>query len=317
MVSQPLVSVLMPLYNKAEFVAESIESVLNQTYSNIELIIVDDGSTDDSHSIALKYADNKRIFVFQQENKGSSSARNWAFELCKGDYIQYLDADDLLHLDKIAEQMNRIALDETILMTSRWQHFKSNVFEKHLNENPKLKYDFDDMTSFLLEITKHGFPIHAWLIPRKLIEKAGKWDEKIFIFEDRDFFMRLVLSAQSVKYCDTAFCYYRLSQKGKNLSTRRDRQVLEGVFRYLDNFEALCLNFETSNKYARQVLACLHKKLLILSINDKPIVLEVKKRSIRLGLAPDCGESKMIKFCEKTIGIRLTFLLIYLKIKYL
>ena len=213
--------------------------------------------------------------------------------------------------------MNRIALDETILMTSRWQHFKSNVFEKHLNENPKLKHDYDDMTAFLLEITKHGFPIHAWLIPRKLIEKAGKWDEKIYIFEDRDFFMRLVLSAHGVKFCHNAFCYYRLAQKGKNLSTRRDRKVLEGVFRYLDNVESRWLSFNDISNDAGQVLACLYKKLLILSVHDKHIVLELKKRSIRLGLAPDCGVSRIIKFCEKTIGIRLTFLLIYLKIKYL
>ena len=99
----PKVSILIPLYNSENYIEETIQSCLNQTYENIEIIIVDDGSTDKSLQIAKSFESGK-LKVYSQPNSGACKARNLAFEKSIGDYIQYLDADDLLSENKIENQ---------------------------------------------------------------------------------------------------------------------------------------------------------------------------------------------------------------------
>ena len=92
--SQPLVSILIPCYNSEKWLAETLESALAQTWQNKEIIVVDDGSSDGSLSIAQKFSSSK-VAVISQKNRGASSARNLALGKAQGDFIQYLDADDL------------------------------------------------------------------------------------------------------------------------------------------------------------------------------------------------------------------------------
>ena len=102
----PLVSILIPLYNAEVYIAQTLDNCLAQTYPNIEIIVVDDGSTDGSLVIAQRYeAEHDNIKVLTQPNSGATRARNLAFEHAKGEYIQYLDADDLMSSNKIASQM--------------------------------------------------------------------------------------------------------------------------------------------------------------------------------------------------------------------
>lgn len=95
MKTRPLVSIVIPCYNSSKFVAETIDSVLNQSYKNIELIVVNDGSTDNSLSIIQQFTDN-RIQLISKENAGVSAARNSGFKKAKGEFIMFLDADDLI-----------------------------------------------------------------------------------------------------------------------------------------------------------------------------------------------------------------------------
>ena len=308
----PLVSVLMPLYNKAAYVAEAIESVLNQTYANIELIIIDDGSTDDGLNIATRYA-SKRVFVSSQKNQGASATRNAAFKKSKGDFIQYLDSDDLLHPEKINEQMKRIMENSLTITTSHWQYFiESTILQKQ--EYLALFRDFDNLTDFLLKTMHQGFPIHSWLIPRLVVERAGNWDEEISIFDDKDFIMRVISVSECVKFCHSAYCYYRMPQSDSHLSAKRNKLALVGALKYLDNAE-LCLK-KLNSKETTEILRCLYKKLLIIATNDIEIIHNIKQRSFRLGFVPDCNQSSLIYFCQKILGLRFTFWLVYLRAKY-
>src|SRR6516225_12133852 len=97
---KPLVSILIPAYNAQEWIADTIISALGQTWSRKEIIVVDDGSTDQTLAIARQFA-SKDVVVVTQRNQGASAARNHALSLSQGDYIQWLDADDLLSTDKI------------------------------------------------------------------------------------------------------------------------------------------------------------------------------------------------------------------------
>src|SRR5437016_10212691 len=124
----PLVSILIPAYNAERWIGETIRSALAQTWPRKELIIVNDGSRDRTLEVARQFASGN-VLVVTQQNQGASAARNKAFELCQGDYIQWLDADDLLSPAKIARQME--ALDcygsEQPLFSSAWGQFYSRI----------------------------------------------------------------------------------------------------------------------------------------------------------------------------------------------
>src|SRR2546427_2427416 len=102
-----LVSILIPVYNAEAFVAETIDSALNQTWPDKEIIVVDDGSSDNSREI-LKSFEPAGVRLVEQENRGASAARNRAFSEAQGEFIQYLDADDLLDENKIGRQISRL-----------------------------------------------------------------------------------------------------------------------------------------------------------------------------------------------------------------
>ena len=103
----PLVSILIPAHNAGKWLADTIQSALDQTWQNREIIVVDDGSTDNSLAIARRFA-TEGVGVVTQPNQGAAVARNTAYSLCHGDYIQWLDADDLLEPDKIELQVYQL-----------------------------------------------------------------------------------------------------------------------------------------------------------------------------------------------------------------
>ena len=105
---KPLVSILIPAYNAERWIAETVQSAIAQTWPRKEIVIVDDGSTDQTFSIARTFA-SKEVRVVSKENHGAAGARNYALSLSQGDYIQWLDADDLLSPEKVAKQMRRWA----------------------------------------------------------------------------------------------------------------------------------------------------------------------------------------------------------------
>ena len=311
MFKQPLVSVLMPLYNKVAYVAETIESVLNQTYPNIELIIVDDGSTDGSLIIANGYV-SERVVVIKQENKGGSAARNTAFLHSKGDFIQYLDADDILDARKIEKQVEILRGQTDVLTIAKGKDF---IVQKNgdwqVLERPLLSKNYADMNCFLLDEVKQAALVHSWLIPRNWVEKAGKWDETMTIFEDRDFYLRLVPLASRIVFCPDSICYWRLPTSSAHLSQRINQIDFEGALDYFLRFERLLV---PKNKEARVVLACLFKKLLVKAYTQKPIVAEIRARCLRLGLVPDCSRNLVIRLLPRLFGVRIAFQILLLKI---
>src|SRR5215510_8915726 len=104
---EPLVSILIPAYNAQQWIAGTLESALSQTWPKKEIIVVDDGSSDQTLQIARQFA-SKTVRIVTQANQGASAARNTAFSICQGDYIQWLDADDLLDPDKIEKQVRKL-----------------------------------------------------------------------------------------------------------------------------------------------------------------------------------------------------------------
>lgn len=102
----PKVSIIIPTYNSAKYIHDAIESVLNQTYQDFEIIVMDDGSIDNTKKVLRSYIESKKIRYFYQKNKGPSAARNKGIREAKGEYIAFLGADDIWHKKKLEKSIN-------------------------------------------------------------------------------------------------------------------------------------------------------------------------------------------------------------------
>jgi glycosyltransferase involved in cell wall biosynthesis len=224
----------MPAYNASAYIREAIDSVLQQTFANIELIIVDDGSTDETFAIARQYA-SANCKVYQQANAGACRARNLAFEKCTGDYIQYLDADDILSKDKIEKQVSLFEqFGDEIITSSTWDKFYRNTSEAqfptlHIYKN------YDDPLMLLAEMwtNREMMANSVWLTPRKVIEVAGEWDETLTINQDGEFFCRVLLGASKIKFSNGKIFY----RSGLSNSVSRSNNGLLKVGSLYRSFE--------------------------------------------------------------------------------
>lgn len=225
--NNPLVSVIIPLYNAEKYIAETIQNVLEQTYQPIEVIIIDDGSTDKSPSIA-KLFEGENVKVFSQTNKGASAARNYGLKEAKGAFIQFLDADDLLSADKIEVQVAILrSNDLTQVCFCNTVHFFDGDNHKNSTVNKTdLPYltDYDKPVDLLMNLYSGGWKwgmitIHSWLTPSDLIKKAGYWNESLTVDDDGEFFCRVLLFSSGVKFSRAGTNYYRKYKSKKSLSS--------------------------------------------------------------------------------------------------
>lgn len=227
---RPLVSILIPCYNAAPWVAETLESALAQTWREREIILVDDGSTDRSLEIARKF-EKRGVRVISQPNSGASAARNRAIREARGDFLQFLDADDLLTPNKISEQLRLLAeAGDKCVATCRWGRFTTDATSARFVDDAVFR-DFKPI-EYLLEHTGKARMIHpaAWLVPRSIADDAGPWDESLTLNDDGEYFARIVLAARRVIYVDAGASLYR-SGVLQSLSRRRDRRALESLVR--------------------------------------------------------------------------------------
>jgi len=224
--TKDLVSILIPVYNAEKWLAATIQSALDQTWENIEIIIVDDGSIDQSLEIAQSFISQK-VKVITQKNAGASAARNRAFDTSKGAYIQYLDADDLLAPDKIEKQMNRISQESTSTVASGPFHYFKNNIETPISKTDHAYHDYVQPIDWLIEAAckQDMFPPLVWLTPRELIERAGHWNKDLSYNDDPEFFARVLLNADKIAFCKEAKSYYRRGIDS-SLGSRKDKQAL-------------------------------------------------------------------------------------------
>lgn len=230
---KPLVSVLMPVYNGEKFLATTIKNILAQSYNNIELIIVDDGSTDASYNIATSYANaDERVKVFTQSNAGAWAARNRAFDESTGEYIMYMDADDLLSLQKIERQVQFLMENDTsTVISSEWDIFYHDISEaKFPQRNIYKNYERPiDLVTDMLN-TGNMMQTSCWLMTRELIKDTGGWDKDITINDDGVFFTKVLTLASKVIFCPNAHVYYRRGHESLSTSDIYSESKLQALF---------------------------------------------------------------------------------------
>lgn len=209
-----LVSVIIPVYNSSKTIERTIASVLDQDYPNIEIIVVNDGSTDDTESILNKYSD--KINYYFQSNAGVSAARNLGFEKSSGEFIQYLDADDLLAKNKISIQIDALIKNNADVAYGDWVRFTETDFA--FKELEKVEREMSLRPEIEL-ITDFWTPLAALLYTREIALKIGGWNTKLPVIQDARYALDAAIHKASFIYTPGVMGYYRMHESG-SLSTK-------------------------------------------------------------------------------------------------
>lgn len=281
----PLVSILIPAYNSERWIAQSIESALAQTWPRKEIIIVDDGSRDNTLGVSRRYQSSS-VQVLTQPNGGASAARNTALRSAQGDYIQWLDADDLLHPEKIAAQLEAIHFAPTslYLLSSAWGEFYSKPERAKFAPNPL----WEDLSPAEWLRRKMQFnlwmSIESWLVSRELTQKAGPWDPALRRDNDGEYFCRVLRASAGTVFVACAKSYVRRGVAG---SVSSDAELsdakLTSLYESLSRHVAILRSLEDSENSRMACLAFL-QNWLHLFYPEKPLLVEkLKKLASELG----------------------------------
>ncbi|PZO21118.1 MAG: glycosyl transferase family 2 [Leptolyngbya foveolarum] len=228
-----LASIIIPCFNAEQWLSESIDSALKQTYSSVEIIVIDDGSSDGSLDIIKSYGD--RIIWETGPNRGGNHARNRGFAISKGNYIQFLDADDYLLPQKLEKQIRFLETAGADVVYGDWRH------QYHL-ENGKVILDDIKTSGNQPDILK-SLLADWWVSPacllfrRSAVESSGGWDETLSAGQDRDFFLAVVMSGAQVIYqpeCDAIYRRYG----NVTVSSASQERYLENHLKILEKYEA-------------------------------------------------------------------------------
>jgi len=209
---KPLVSILIPAYNAESLIAYTLESAVSQTWPRKEIIVVNDGSTDRTLEVAQRFA-SKEVAIVATPNQGLSAAVNTAYKICQGDYIQELDADDILAPNKIEKQLLALKEGDTkhLLLSSPWAYFHYRTHRAKFERNLL----WEDLTPVEWLLRKMGENLHmqnaTWLVSRELAERAGPWDTQLRYDQDGEYFTRVLLASEGTRFVPEARVFYRAS----------------------------------------------------------------------------------------------------------
>jgi glycosyltransferase involved in cell wall biosynthesis len=210
----PLVSILIPCYNAGPWLRAALDSAFGQTHPHVEVVLVNDGSSDESASIAAEY-EPRGLRLITQENAGQCAAANRAFRESRGGFVKFLDADDVLDARAIELQIAAIERSGRDLAYGEWGRFWNDPAEAEFPSRPGARDG--DPSAWLLDVCADSEPMFQcglWLIRRGLIERAGGWDERLSLINDYEFFMRLVTRGNGVAFSPGARVFYRSGVSG-------------------------------------------------------------------------------------------------------
>jgi len=228
---RPLVSILIPAYNAEKWLGAAIASALGQTWPQKEIIVVDDGSTDGTLAVVRQFESNG-VRVVTQANQGAAAARNKAFALSRGDYIQWLDADDLLSPDKVAHQMQAAGQtrDGRTLFSSPWAYFRFRPAKAKFIPTPL----WSDLapTEWLTRKWEGNWHVQTatWLVSRELTEAAGPWDARLLVDDDGEYFFRVINASNCIRFVPQSRVYYRITPSSRLSHIGRSDKKIEAQF---------------------------------------------------------------------------------------
>jgi glycosyltransferase involved in cell wall biosynthesis len=228
---KPLVSILIPAYNAEAWIANTLESALAQTWSRKEIIVVDDGSKDRTAEVASRFA-SRNVAVVTVPNQGAAMARNRALELSQGDFVQWLDADDLLSPDKIERQLGALEEaggDRRILLSSPWAPFYYRTRSARFIETSLCQ----NLSPIEWLVRKMGENLHmqtaTWLTSRELVQAAGPWDKRLLSDDDGEYFCRVLLASAGTRFVPGTGVFYRITSSNRLSSVGKSNKKKDAL----------------------------------------------------------------------------------------
>lgn len=247
MKKNPLVSIIIPAYNSSLFIPKTLQSVIDQTYTNLECLIVDDGSTDDLKAAINPFLE-KHLFIkyIHQDNKGLSSARNTGFSNAHGTYIQFLDADDLISPGKIEEQVSILEKHEEIGVSyTNYRPFNSDT-GKLLDRYSHLITKENPLEDFLFKWERGlSMPVHSALFRKNIWKDNTVFNEQLRAKEDWAMWVSLALNGVKFHFLDKDYALYRMHDK--NMS--QDHMHMLSLFLKASYFIAEKLPIEYKDRF--------------------------------------------------------------------
>jgi glycosyltransferase involved in cell wall biosynthesis len=251
----PFFSVIIPLYNKQNYVENALKSIINQTFTDYEIIIVNDCSTDESVSKIVPYLSDKIKLIQHEKNKGLSATRNTGIKIAKADYVTYLDADDLWK-STFLETIFRLIQNfpEAKIFGTNYEEVYGETILNPQNNSDLLPNNFEGIINFFKMNTKQGIYNHGSVCFHKSVfEKVGFYDENITFSEDIDFNIR-ANSKFKLAYCNTIGMQYTM-QSENQLTTSKISDKAIPDFNLYDKLASDNKNIKKYIDFERYVLA--------------------------------------------------------------
>ncbi len=318
MLATPKVSVVVPAYNVSGYIQETLISLLLQTFSNFEVLVIDDGSSDDTAAIVEQFEErDSRFQLLQKSNGGLSSARNYGIRHARGEYIALLDGDDIYHKDKLATHVARLDRDADVgVVYSASQTIRDDGRPTFISLSGKPVHSNPMLALLCKNFLGHG---SNGVFRRCLVDEVGEFDENLCSWEDVDFWLRIAATQKWRFYREKRIlCYYRVRPSGLSFNVVQMRisgeQVIEGakerspeliepmlptayayMYRYLAR---LCLqggDIETARDFIDQALIC-DKSIFYRDMRSLLTLISVRlSRIAKLAIGRTLGSAKYAK----------------------
>lgn len=248
MQNKPLISIIIPIYNSENYIRDTILSCTSQSYQNIEIILINDGSTDQTESVINQITDD-RIQYFKVENSGACNARNFGISKSKGQLLQFLDHDDLLDSEKLLHQIKYYEENGDDYIYSCSMGSVSDEVKTVDEQFAPYQKNFSPLDYFKLKLSIFAEDITtgAWLTPSKLIHSTYGWDSNSGLNDDGEYFMRVILNSKGIISCKESIFYFRRDVPG-SLSKQFDSKevYIKWLFSYQSYVKHFLQRFEGS-----------------------------------------------------------------------
>ena len=276
--NNPLVSIIIPTFNRAHLIGETLDSVLAQTYENWECIIVDDGSTDNTKEIIGNYSKIDSRFQYHQRPKdllpGGNAARNYGFELSKGEYVNWFDDDDLMLIGFIDLKLKRIKESNSEVVFSAYNYFNYAGIQDRISNNIFSGNIIDDLIE-----SKVNFSPLSFMIQRNII-KDIKFNVKLTKAQDLDFMFRLFSSLSSIKICHQPEVLFIVRKHNNSVSNSLSKNGNEYISRFYVHKSILSFFTESNNNkgvYKYRKLCLIDLKILLENKNYNFVIEQILK----------------------------------------
>jgi glycosyltransferase involved in cell wall biosynthesis len=229
----PRVSIIIPVFNGESFIARALESCLGQEYDNIEIVVIDDGSTDGTASIVKKYLERGVVSYIYQENSERSAARNRGVRICNGEYIQFLDADDELLPGKISSQVQILETDASLAAV-----YSSTVFQKNGQKLKKIFYE--PKLSFVKDMIVSNFiPINALLFRKGALHA---FDEGVRLLEDWKLLLQVLADGHNFVGIAKPLCVVNIHSNNSSRDRTEMATAELKILSWVENHPKLSIN---------------------------------------------------------------------------